>query len=270
MGTNRRLMLMIDGDNAEAALLPEVLAEVSKYGVMKIRRVYGNWESLQLKPWKDLLHTYALNPVQLFSYTAGKNATDIALIIDAMDFLHSADVDGICIVSSDSDYTPLATRLREKGLFVMGIGTKGTSPSFVNACDAFVHTETLKTGATPKSGETPKSGKTEAVKPSIRVASITEASASKANVVNINKPVLGKAFKKLIRTAYDSTALDDTWAHLGALGSSLRKLDPNFLPSTYGHKTLSQLVQANPNIFEIQKRNNKSGNADIYVRLKGN
>jgi len=255
MEANRRLMLMIDGDNAQAALLPQMLAEVSKHGVMKIRRVYGDWGSPLLQPWKDLLHTYALKPVQQFSYTSGKNATDIALIIDAMDFINTAEVDGICIISSDSDYTPLATRIREKSLFVMGIGRKQTPRAFVDACDVFVYTENLQlvTDGDRESG-IPTPGK------------IT-ASPGKASVEDATSR---RRLKKLFRTAFDSTVQDDGWAHLGALGNSLRKLDPGFDPRTYGHKMLSQLVQANLDFFKIQKRENKNGNADIYVQLKKN
>jgi len=248
METNRRLMLMIDGDNAQAALLPQMLAEVSKYGVMKIRRVYGDWGSPQLKPWKDLLHTYALKPEQQFSYTSGKNATDIALIIDAMDFINSAGVDGICIVSSDSDYTPLATRIREKNLFVMGIGRRTTPQAFVNACDVFVYTDILS--------------------PNVEdVGSRASLPASKPEAESV--PVVDESHvEELFRNAFDAAVQDDGWAHLGAFGSSLRQLDPGFDPRTYGHKLLSQLVQANPDFFEIQKRETKSGNADIYIRLK--
>ncbi|MCA9886503.1 MAG: NYN domain-containing protein, partial [Anaerolineae bacterium] len=143
MDSKRRLALMIDADNAQASLLPQILAEVNKYGVTVIRRVYGDWTTTQLKGWKELLHSHALQPMQQFSFTAGKNATDCSLIIDAMDIIYSADVDGICIVSSDSDYTRLATRIRESNLFVMGIGRKATSPAFVNACDVFAYTEKL-------------------------------------------------------------------------------------------------------------------------------
>jgi uncharacterized protein (TIGR00288 family) len=251
METNRRIMLMIDGDNAQAALLPQMLAEASKYGVMNIRRVYGNWESPQLKPWKELLHTYALKPEQQFSYTTGKNATDIALIIDAMDFIHTVEIDGICIVSSDSDYTPLATRIREKGLFVMGIGKRTTPPAFVNACDVFVYTENLQTEEVQLTDDSGHVAETMSLIPSTHPV-----------------PSDDSPLESLFRTAFDSVVQDDGWAHLGALGSSLRKLDPGFDPRTYGHKLLSQLVQAYPNFFEIQKRKSKSGNADIYLRLR--
>ncbi len=239
---------MIDGDNAQAALLPQMLAEVSKYGVMKIRRVYGDWSSSQLNPWKDLLHTYALKPEQQFSYTSGKNATDIALIIDAMDFINTAGVDGICIVSSDSDYTPLATRIREKNLFVMGIGRSTTPRAFVNACDVFVYTENLHSNVED-------------------VGSALPLPASKPEDMPV--PVNDESqIEGLFRRAFDAVVQDDGWAHLGAFGSSLRKLDPGFDPRTYGHKLLSQMVQASPNFFKIQKRASKGGNEAIYIRLK--
>jgi len=251
MDTNRRLMLMIDGDNAQASLLPQMLTEVSKYGVMKIRRVYGDWGSPQLKAWKELLHTYALKPEQQFSYTTGKNATDIALIIDAMDLINSAGVDGICIVSSDSDYTPLATRIREKNLFVMGIGRKQTPRAFVNACDVFVYTENLQSVADSELDN------------SVRVSSAVLANTDVGEEETVN-------IEDLFRTAYDSVVQDDGWAHLGTFGDSLKKLDPGFDSRTYGHKLLSQLVYANPDFFETEKRENKGGNTDIYVRLKDN
>lgn len=248
METNRRLMLMIDGDNAQAALLPQMLAEVSKYGVIKIRRVYGDWGSPQLKSWKDLLHTYALKPEQQFSYTSGKNATDIALIIDAMDFINTAGVDGICIVSSDSDYTPLATRIREKGLFVMGIGRNTTPRAFVSACDVFVYTENLRS----------------------KVEDVTSGASLPASKLE-DKPIpvnAGSHIEGHFQSAFDAAVQDDGWAHLGTFGSALRQLDPGFDPRTYGHKLLSQLVQADPNFFETQKRASKGGNEVIYIRLK--
>lgn len=143
MTTTRRLAMLIDGDNAQAALLDQMLAETGKYGIITIRRVYGDWTEPQMKSWKQTLNTHALQPVQQFRYTVGKNATDSAMIIDAMDVLYTAGVDGFCLVSSDSDYTRLATRIREKNMFVMGIGKAMTPRAFVNACDVFVYTENL-------------------------------------------------------------------------------------------------------------------------------
>ncbi|MBK8024079.1 MAG: NYN domain-containing protein [Chloroflexi bacterium] len=139
----RRLAMLIDGDNAQPSIMDKMIAEASKYGVITIRRIYGDWTESSMKSWKSTLHTYAVQPIQQFSYTVGKNATDSALIIDAMDILYTAGVDGFCLVSSDSDYTKLAMRIREKNLFVMGIGRRTTPRAFVNACDMFVYTENL-------------------------------------------------------------------------------------------------------------------------------
>lgn len=240
---------MIDGDNAQAALLPQMLDEVSKYGVMKIRRVYGDWSSSHLNSWKSLLHTYGLKPEQQFSYTNGKNAIDIALIIDAMDFINNAGVDGICIVSSDSDYTPLATRIREKNFFVMGIGRSTTSPAFVSACDVFVCTDDLGS----------------------HEDAVTPAKPLPVSKPEKKTPPPAKSkdpFEKLSRSAFDATPQDDGWANLGAFGSSLKQLDPAFDPKTYGHKQLSQLIQARPDFFKVQQRASKSGNESIYIQLK--
>lgn len=251
METKRRLALMIDGDNAQAALLPQMLAEVSKYGVMTIRRVYGDWTTPQLKSWKEVLHTYALKPEQQFSYTSGKNATDSALIIDAMDIIYTAGVEGICIVSSDSDYTRLATRIREKNLFVMGIGRNTTSPAFVNACDIFVYTENLQS-VTDIGTET-----------AVSAPKNTVASADKVKSKVTIDPV-----RHLFQTAFDSAVQDDGWANLATMGSSLRQLDPGFDPRTYGHKALSQLVEDFPDFIEVKKRKDKNGNETIHIRLK--
>lgn len=139
-GNNRTMALLIDGDNAEASLLPQILSAVEERGNAIIRRIYGDWTEPELKGWKKYLNTYSIQPVQQFRYTTGKNATDSALIIDAMDIMYQSDVTGFCIVSSDSDYTRLATRIQENNLFVMGIGRKSTVPAFVNACSEFVFT----------------------------------------------------------------------------------------------------------------------------------
>ncbi|MCK5808752.1 NYN domain-containing protein, partial [bacterium] len=130
----RKLAVLVDGDNAQPSLLPKILAEAAKHGTLTIRRIFGDWTTPQMNSWKEKLNTYAVQPVQQFRYTVGKNATDSAMIIDAMDILHSELVDGFCIVSSDSDYTRLATRIREEGIFVMGIGKKQTPKPFVNGC----------------------------------------------------------------------------------------------------------------------------------------
>ena len=141
--TRHNFAMLIDGDNAQATLLAKMLVEAAKYGQITIRRIYGDWTTSNMKSWKDTLNFHAFQPIQQFRYTIGKNATDSAMIIDAMDIMHSNVVDGFCLVSSDSDYTRLATRIRETGIFVMGIGEKKTPKPFVNACDVFVYTENL-------------------------------------------------------------------------------------------------------------------------------
>lgn len=245
MAVNRRLALLIDGDNAQASLLGEILAEASKYGVLTIRRVYGDWTEPQLKSWKEVLHTYAIQPVQQFRYTVGKNATDSAMIIDAMDILYTAGVDGFCLVSSDSDYTRLATRIREKNMFVMGIGKQNTPRAFVNACDVFVYTENLVAESTP---ETP-------------VASSKRSS----KAAEVDKGNL----ERLFRTAYEATAQDDGWALLSAVGNQLRQLDPAFDPRTYGYRQLLHLVRAHPEFFDIRRTKVRGGGV-VYVRMRQN
>src|SRR5512138_744539 len=138
-----KLAMLIDGDNAQAGLLSQMLVEAARYGQVTVRRIYGDWTTSNMNSWKETLNFHAFQPIQQFRYTVGKNATDSAMIIDAMDILHSGVVDGFCLVSSDSDYTRLATRIRESGVFVMGIGEKKTPKPFVNACDLFVYTENL-------------------------------------------------------------------------------------------------------------------------------
>ena len=146
----QKFAVLIDGDNAQASLLPQILAEVSKVGLITIKRIYGDWTTTSMNQWKESLHKHAIQPVQQFMYTTGKNATDSAMIIDAMDLLHSNDVQGFCIVSSDSDYTRLATRIREDGLFVIGVGEKKTPEAFVNACNQFIYSENLAVTQEPK------------------------------------------------------------------------------------------------------------------------
>ncbi|MFN8371922.1 MAG: NYN domain-containing protein [Anaerolineae bacterium] len=253
MAVNRRLAFMIDGDNAQAALLGEMLAEASKYGLLTIRRVYGDWTEPQLKSWKQVLHAYAIQPVQQFRYTVGKNATDSAMIIDAMDILYTAGVDGFCLVSSDSDYTRLATRIREKNLFVMGIGKQTTPRAFVNACDVFVYTENLLPD-TVKNQPKPRKQKP------------SESSAAPA----AEPPALDSlrdSMEDLFRTAFESVPQEDGWSSLSVIGSKLMQLDPGFDPRTYGFKQLLHLVRKHTELFEIRRAKAKGG-AVVYVRLR--
>ncbi|NMC80173.1 MAG: NYN domain-containing protein [Chloroflexi bacterium] len=239
----RRIAMLIDGDNAQPSLIDKMLAETSKYGLITIRRIYGDWTASNMSGWKDVLQTYAIQPIQQFRYTIGKNATDSAMIIDAMDTLYTGGVDGFCLVSSDSDYTRLATRIREKGFFVMGIGKKITPRAFVNACDVFVYTQNLvpeESGA--KSAEKKKAtGAPEAAAPD---------------------PL------PLLKSAFDLAVQDDGWAFLGTLGHHLRQLDPGFDSRTYGYKQLSMLIRAHPKTFSVKDAKSLDGTSVIYVKLK--
>lgn len=242
--SDRRMAVLIDGDNAQASLIKYILSEASKYGTVTVKRNYGDWTTTNMGKWKDTLNIHAIQPVQQFRYTVGKNATDSAMIIDAMDLLYSGTVDAFCLVSSDSDYTRLATRIREKGFFVMGIGQKKTPRPFVNACDVFVYTENL---------EPQKPAKTRSTTPKT-----TEA--KKEPPAPDPLPLLEQAFENAVG--------EDGWAFLGALGHHLRQLDPGFDARTYGHSQLSVLIRSHPKSFEIREREEDGGNASIYVKLK--
>lgn len=230
--------MLIDGDNAQPKMIVNVLAEAAKYGVVSVRRVYGDWTTPNMAGWKDSLQTLAVQPVQQFRYTLGKNATDSALIIDAMDLLHSDAVNGFCIVSSDSDYTRLATRIREQGMFVMGIGRSHTPKSFVNACEVFVYTENLWPESTP------------------------------TRTITVNGGNSSSDWQKMVEQAIEMSAQDDGWTFLGAVGNNLRQLDPAFDPRSFGHKQLSQLVRSDDDRFEIREMSSESGNSLVYIRLK--
>jgi uncharacterized LabA/DUF88 family protein len=235
-----KLAILIDGDNAAPNLLPQMLVEAGKYGQVTVRRIYGDWTTPNMNGWKDILNYHAFQPVQQFRYTIGKNATDSAMIIDAMDILHSGVVDGFCLVSSDSDYTRLATRIRETGIFVMGIGEKKTPKPFVNACDVFVYTENLVKEEKAKrtsAKETKKSEKAEA------------------------EPI------PLLRQAYEMSVQEDGWALLAVMGNALYQLDPSFDPRTYGHRQLSRLITNYKDFFDIRTQE-IDGSTLFYVRIK--
>jgi uncharacterized LabA/DUF88 family protein len=249
---NRRIAMLIDGDNAQASIIGEMLAEAGKYGLVTVRRIYGDWTTANMGGWKETLHTYAIQPIQQFRYSVGKNATDSAMIIDAMDILYTQRVDGFCLVSSDSDYTRLATRIRENRVFVIGIGKKLTPRAFVNACDVFVYAENLlKPPPVSVEKSAPKNEPT------------TDAAASKQK----SRPELAPEVLPLFKRAFDLAVQDDGWAHLGMLGQHLRQLDPSFDPRTYGFKQLSLLVKGHPEIFEV-KGVGEQGASHIYMRLK--
>lgn len=234
---NRKLAVLIDADNAQASVVQELLAEVSRYGTATIKRAYGDWTTDNLKPWKAVLHAQAIQPMQQFRYTTGKNATDSALIIDAMDVLHSGSVDGFCLVSSDSDFTRLATRIREAGLTVYGFGERKTPEPFVAACDKFIYTEILRTEPAQEAGEVPQ------------------------------LPPL----KPMVLAAVDAAARDDGWASLSAVGSQIGKNHPAFDARNYGFPKLGELMRKQA-YLEIKEVPASGGDGvtqmNLYVRRK--
>ncbi len=243
VGESSRIARLIDGDNAQSSLFGEMIAEAGKYGLVTIRRIYGDWTTTNMNSWKEILNVHAAQPIQQFRYTIGKNSTDSAMIIDTMDILYEGVVNGFCLVSSDSDYTRLATRIREKGFFVMGIGQRSTPKAFVNACEVFVYTDNLGPGAgTPQ---------------------IVQGSEQKGNV----EPSLPDPLP-LLKNAFDMSVQEDGWAFLGAVGNQLRQLDPGFDARTYGHKQLSQLIRSYASEFEMREEKSQGGPSLIYLKLK--
>lgn len=229
-----RLALLIDADNAPATYLEQLLIEIAKFGAASVRRAYGDWTSTQLGGWKKTLNDHSIQPIQQFSYTQGKNATDSALIIDAMDLLHSGHVDGFCLVSSDSDFTRLAARIREQGLRAYGFGERKTPKPFVAACDTFVYVENLGAGEAR-----PQAPNSEAWKPD-------------------------RQLDALLAEALNTSARDDDWAYLGAVGSNLSRIAPDFDPRTWGFSKLKDLIAAHPS-YEVRLRAPEQGKAKVLM-----
>jgi len=241
--TNRPIAMLIDGDNAQAVFVKEVLAEASKYGRITIRRIYGDWTTPNMNGWKDCLQENAIQPIQQFRYTVGKNATDSAMIIDTMDILHSGAVGGFCLVTSDSDYTRLATRLRESGAFVMGIGRSATPKAFTSACDLFVFVENLRLETQDSAEIIDKKAATREKTPAQEAL-----------------PLLKKAFKL--------SAQEDGWAALSSIGSSLRSLEPSFDHRTFGFSSLRSLAANFPKLIELKEQKKSAGNTIVSMRFK--
>jgi uncharacterized LabA/DUF88 family protein len=263
-----KIAILIDGDNAQANLLPQMLVEAGKYGLVTVRRIYGDWTTSSMNSWKDVLNFHAVQPVQQFRYTVGKNATDSAMIIDAMDLLHSDVVDGFCLVSSDSDYTRLATRIRESGVFVMGIGEKKTPKPFVNACDVFVYTSNLiveHKAARPAVQKQPRRSRKPASTSSPVPTGLTPIAAPATTPVqeleNENDPM------PLIRQAYEIAQQEDGWARLDHMGNALYQLDPGFDPRTYGHRQLSRLIASYKDLFNMRTQE-IDGSTLFSIKLK--
>ena len=223
--SNASLAVLIDADNAQASIIEGLLSEVAKFGVASVKRIYGDWTTPNLGQWKTVLLNHSIQPIQQFRYTTGKNATDSAMIIDAMDLLYSGNFDGFCIVSSDSDFTRLASRIRESGKRVYGFGEKKTPQPFVAACDRFIYTE---------------------------VFSVVENAEKEPIQTPPNRLKQDKKLINLFRTAIEAASNEEGWAHLGGVGSNIIKNAPDFDPRNYGYAKLGDLATA-IDIFDIEK-----------------
>lgn len=241
MENSTKLAVLIDADNAQPSIVDGLMAEIANYGTASVKRIYGDWTGPGLKGWKEVLLDYSIQPIQQFSYTKGKNATDSAMIIDAMDLLYAGNFNGFCIVSSDSDFTRLASRIRESGLLVYGFGEQKTPPAFVSACDKFIYTEVLRT-------------KTEGNKAIERKSS---------SELKQDTKLVG-----LLRNAVEASSDDTGWANLGAVGSNIAKQSPDFDSRNYGYSKLGELVSATQ-LFELEERSLGGSNSKaLYVRDK--
>ncbi|MCL4218049.1 MAG: NYN domain-containing protein [Candidatus Hydrogenedentes bacterium] len=251
-----RLAVLIDADNAQAAVIEALLAEIARFGEATVRRIYGDFTSPQSKSWKEVLQKYAIKPVQQFAYSKGKNATDSTLIIDAMDLLYTRKFDGFCLVTSDSDFTGLAMRLREEGLTVMGFGAEKTPEAFKNACHKFIFTEVL--GPAPPQKPAPAPARKAGAKRRPSEAPVKE------------QPKPQPDFPKdFVLTALEQSSDDTGWANLGTFGNYLNKLQPDFDSRTYGFRKLSDLVKAKHDLFETEERVAPgTHNKHLYVRAK--
>ena len=236
-----RFAVLIDADNVPYANVTAMMEEIAKYGTPTFKRIYGDWTKPTTAGWKTVLLQNAITPIQQYSYTQGKNATDSAMIIDAMDILYSGRVDGFCIVSSDSDFTRLATRLREAGMRVIGIGEKKTPNPFITACDKFIYIEILASDETPQDSKAPRPKRQ----------------------TGLDKHVI-----RLIKTTVNDVADEDGWAFLGEIGTLLLKKQPNFDPRNYGFRKLVSLMKSIDDL-EIDERMSENGRTrHVYVREK--
>jgi len=244
-----RLAVLIDADNAQPGITEGLLAEVAKYGTAHVKRAYGDWTGTSLKGWKDQLLAQSIQPVQQFAYTTGKNATDSAMVIDAMDLLYSGRFDGFCLVSSDSDFTRLAARLRESGLTVYGFGERKTPKPFVAACDKFIYIENLRRDAAGAAG----------------AADTAPAAVPRASAAQLKRDA---GLVSQLRGAVEAASDDDGWADLGYVGTLITKQRPDFDSRSYGYAKLSDLMAATT-LFELDRRSAADGRPGaIYVRDK--
>jgi uncharacterized LabA/DUF88 family protein len=241
MENTAKLALLIDAGNASPGIADDLLTEIANYGIASVKRIYGDWPAPNLKGWKEVLLQHSIQPVQQFTYTKGKNATDSAMIIDAMDLLYTNNYGGFCLVSSDSDFTRLASRIRESGLLVYGFGEQKTPTAFVSACDKFIFTEALRL-KTDNGGEIVKKSSSEL----------------KQDTKLVN----------LLRNAVEASSDESGWANLSPVGSNIAKQSPEFDPRNYGYRKLGELVAAT-NLFDMEeRRTGENGSKTLFVRDK--
>jgi len=242
-----KLAVLIDADNTQPGIIEGLLNEIAKYGIASVKRIYGDWTSTNLRSWKDRLLEYAIQPIQQFSYTSGKNATDSAMIIDAMDLLYSEKLDGFCIVSSDSDFTRLAARLRESGRMVYGFGEKKTPRAFVSVCDKFIYTEILRDVHTEEESDDEE----------------TKRTVKKPKDFKVDQKLL-----KLLRDAVDDHTDESGWASLAKVGQGINNRSSEFDPRNYGFRKLGDLFRAVPQ-FETEERPQENGmGRQVNIRWK--
>ena len=233
-----KLAVLIDADNTQASIIEGLLSEVAKYGVASVKRIYGDWTSNMLKGWKDKLLEHAIQPIQQFQYTRGKNSTDSAMIIDAMDLLYTEKLNGYCIVSSDSDFTRLSSRIREAGLVVYGFGEKKTPQPFVRACDKFIYTDILV-----ESEQSPRT--------------------TKKSPTALQRDT---QFIRTLREAVDDSADESGWAYLGTVGQNVANKLPEFDPRNYGYRKLGELIEATQSFEISEKSSDNSPGKSIFIR----
>lgn len=260
-----KLAVLIDADNVPYSNVKGMMEEIAKYGTPTTKRIYADWTKPNANGWKSVLLEHAITPIQQYSYTVGKNSSDSALIIDAMDLLYSDKLDGFCIVSSDSDFTRLAIRLRESGMKVIGIGEKKTPSAFIAACDRFVFIEVLD-GAIKKTRKTNAQNK-------VTKPAVTPATGSKKVVEKIiEKEVPNKIDSQtieLIEDTLDAIGDEDGWAFLGDVGNLIVKKKPEFDPRNYGFSKLTPMLKSLTDILEIDEReSDKKGIKHVFVRLR--
>ena len=271
--SDKKFAVLIDADNISHRKIKDILDEIANYGTPTIKRIYGDFTDPKFAAWKSVLLENSITPIQQYAYTTGKNATDSALIIDAMDILHKESVNGFCIVSSDSDYTRLASRIRESGREVLGFGEKKTPKPFIKSCDKFIYVEIL--GQTPPEKAAPAKKKADAkrsagaeapVGPAAETAGEKKPSPDAGHASTIIRP-FDDEFRTLLENTIDDAADDSGWAFLGIVGGVLTKKMPDFDPRNYGYKKLSLLVKSLSKIVEIEERPSENKELKlVYVR----